>query len=55
MFRTSPGDHRFDTARTKPLTMRLGVIAKLMNGRPRETLGWKTPAEAMGLELAAEK
>ncbi len=29
VFRTAPGDHRFDTARTKLLTMRLGVIATI--------------------------
>jgi hypothetical protein len=26
VFRAAPGDHGFDTARTKPLTMRLGVV-----------------------------
>lgn len=42
VFRTVPGDHRFDTARAKPLTMWLGVIATLcaddmglQSGRPR--------------------
>jgi hypothetical protein len=29
VFRTAPGDHRFDTARTKPLTMRLGVVTAI--------------------------
>ena len=31
----------------------LNHIAKLMNDRPRKTLGWKTPAEAFAQELAA--
>ncbi|WP_409457140.1 IS30 family transposase [Pseudomonas oryzihabitans] len=29
----------------------LNQVAKLMNGRPRKTLGWKTPAEAVGEEI----
>ncbi len=29
VFCTALGDHRFDTARTKPLTMRLGVVAAI--------------------------
>jgi IS30 family transposase len=30
----------------------LSQIAKLLNDRPRKTLGWKTPAETMQAELA---
>ena len=30
-------------------------VARLMNQRPRKTLGWKTPEEAMAEELAACK
>jgi IS30 family transposase len=33
--------------------MQLNDIAKLMNGRPRQTLDWKTPEEAIATELAA--
>jgi len=32
---------------------RLNDVARLMNQRPRKTLGWKTPEEAMAEELAA--
>jgi IS30 family transposase len=31
----------------------LNDVASLMNNRPRKTLGWKTPAEAMAEEIAA--
>ena len=31
----------------------LNDVAALMNNRPRKTLGWKTPAEAMADEIAA--
>jgi len=31
----------------------LNDVARLMNDRPRKTLGWNTPAEAMAEELAA--
>ena len=31
----------------------LNDVARLMNQRPRKTLGWKTPGEAMAEELAA--
>jgi len=30
----------------------LSDVARLMNNRPRNTLGWNTPAEAMAQELA---
>ena len=32
---------------------RLKDVAALMNNRPRKTLGWKTPAEAMADKIAA--
>ena len=31
----------------------LNDVARLMNGRPRKALGWKTPAEAMAEEIKA--
>ena len=31
----------------------LNDVARLMNDRPRKTLGWKTPAEAVAEEIAA--
>ena len=31
----------------------LNDVAALMNNRPRKTLGWKTPTEAMAEEMAA--
>jgi hypothetical protein len=34
---------------------RLNDVANLMNNRPRKTLGWRTPAEAMADEIAAFK
>jgi IS30 family transposase len=30
-------------------------VANLMNNRPRKTLGWRTPAEAMADEIVAFK
>nr|WP_245540905.1 IS30 family transposase [Octadecabacter antarcticus] len=33
----------------------LNDVARLMNDRPRKTLGWRTPAEAMAEDLTAIK
>lgn len=33
----------------------LNDVAALMNNRPRKTLGWRTPAEAMADKIAAFK
>jgi IS30 family transposase len=33
----------------------LNDVAALLNNRPRKTLGWRTPAEAMVDEIAAFK
>ena len=33
----------------------LNDVTRLMNQRPRKTLGWKTPEDAMAEELAAIK
>lgn len=41
------GTDRSDVTQTP-----LNDIARRLNGRPRNTLGWKTPAEAMAEELA---
>ncbi|MDY7807236.1 hypothetical protein [Burkholderia stagnalis] len=39
--------------RPRQRASQLNDIAKLMNDRPRQTLNWKTPEEAMLMELAA--
>jgi hypothetical protein len=39
-----------DASQTRP-----NEVANLMNNRPRKTLGWRTPAEAMADEIAAFK
>ena len=33
----------------------LGAVAHALNGRPRKTLGWKTPAEALNDYLLVEQ
>jgi hypothetical protein len=34
-----------------PATAELEAVAAVFNGRPRKTLGWKTPAEALNEHL----
>ena len=36
-------------------TAELDAVAAALNGRPRKTLGWKTPAEALDEILATAK
>jgi len=47
--------YRADHGRSNLSQTTLNDVARMMNDRPRKTLGWRTPAEAMAEELAAIK